>query len=269
MALRIQFENSSEIGCYATLTNSYCLVAQGASENFYSVFESELADAIPVVHSSIAGCRIVGNLTVGNRNGLLVPNTTVDQELQHIRNSLPDSVKIQRIEERLNALGNVIVCNDYVALVHPDLDSETKEIVGDVLGVEVFPQTVAGQVLVGTYCSISNKGGLIHPKTSVSDLDELSSLLQVPLVAGTINRGSNQISSGLIVNDWVAFCGLTCTSTEISVVEKVFKLSDSFVATPLNHGGGKTAASQGDSSATAANGPSADHLKDALIDSLF
>ena len=55
MALRIQFENSSEIGCYATLTNSYCLVAQGASENFYSAFESELADAIPVVHSSIAG----------------------------------------------------------------------------------------------------------------------------------------------------------------------------------------------------------------------
>ena len=58
----------------------------------------------------------------GNRNGLLVPNTTTDQELQHIRNSLPDSVKIQRVEERLSALGNVIACNDYVALVHPDLD---------------------------------------------------------------------------------------------------------------------------------------------------
>ena len=32
------------------------------------------------------------------------------------------SVKIQRVEERLSALGNVIACNDYVALVHPDLD---------------------------------------------------------------------------------------------------------------------------------------------------
>ena len=44
------------------------------------------------------------------------------QELQHIRNSLPDGVKLQRVEERLSALGNVIACNDYVALVHPDLD---------------------------------------------------------------------------------------------------------------------------------------------------
>jgi hypothetical protein len=39
-----------------------------------------------------------------------------------LRNSLPDAVRIQRIEERLSALGNVIACNDYVALVHPDID---------------------------------------------------------------------------------------------------------------------------------------------------
>lgn len=53
---------------------------------------------------------------------MIVPNSTTDQELQHIRNSLPDSVHVQRVEERLSALGNVIACNDYVALVHPDLD---------------------------------------------------------------------------------------------------------------------------------------------------
>lgn len=43
-------------------------------------------------------------------------------ELQHLRNSLPDSVVVQRIEERLSALGNCIACNDHVALTHPDLD---------------------------------------------------------------------------------------------------------------------------------------------------
>ena len=64
----------------------------------------------------------ISYFTTGNKNGLLVPSSTTDQELQHIRNSLPDSVKIQRVEERLSALGNVVTCNDYVALVHPDLD---------------------------------------------------------------------------------------------------------------------------------------------------
>lgn len=44
-----------------------------------SVFEAELADHIPIIHTSIAGTRIIGRLTVGNRHGLLVPNTTTDQ----------------------------------------------------------------------------------------------------------------------------------------------------------------------------------------------
>uniref|UniRef100_A0A9L0TN37 Eukaryotic translation initiation factor 6 n=1 Tax=Equus caballus TaxID=9796 RepID=A0A9L0TN37_HORSE len=69
MAVRASFENNCEIGCFAKLTNTYCLVAIGGSENFYSVFEGELADTIPVVHASIAGCRIIGRMCVGKPGG--------------------------------------------------------------------------------------------------------------------------------------------------------------------------------------------------------
>ncbi|TFB01770.1 Eukaryotic translation initiation factor 6 [Trichoderma ghanense] len=226
MAVRAQFENSNEVGVFSTLTNSYALVALGASENFYSVFEAELQDVIPIVRTTIAGTRIIGRLTAGNRKGLLVPTTTSDQELQHLRNSLPDSVRIQRIEERLSALGNVIATNDHIALVHPDLERETEEIIADVLGVEVFRQTVADNVLVGSYMSLSNQGGLVHPKTSIQDQDELSSLLQIPLVAGSVNRGSNVVGAGMVVNDWMAVTGLDTTSTELSVIESVFRLGE-------------------------------------------
>ena len=111
-----QFENNNDIGVFAKLTSAYCLVPVGGSENFYrflclvflrcilcalihclgiivlayltqhcSVFEGELADKIPVIHCSIAGCRIVGRLTAGNRHGLLVPSSTTDQVLRTLR----------------------------------------------------------------------------------------------------------------------------------------------------------------------------------------
>jgi len=225
MALRAQFESSSEVGVFARLTNTYCLTPMGTSENFHSVFEAELLKHMPVVHTSIGGTRIVGRTTIGNRHGLLVPTITTDNELTHLRNQLPEGVKVQKVEDRLSALGNCIACNDYVALVHPDLDRETEEVLQDVLQVEVFRASVGSNILVGSFSVLTNQGGLVHPRIPVNEMEELSQLLQLPLTAGTINRGSEVVGAGIVANDWTAFCGMDTTATELGVVENIFKLN--------------------------------------------
>jgi len=104
------------------------------------------------------------------------------------------------------------------------MDRETEEIIADTLKTEVFRATIAGNVLVGSYSVITNTGGMVHPKTSISDMDELSQLLQIPITAGSVNRGSDVVGAGMVVNDWVAFCGVSTTSTELGVIERIFKL---------------------------------------------
>jgi len=96
--------------------------------------------------------------------------------------------------------------------------------VADVLGVDVFRATIASNVLVGSYSVLTNQGGLVHARTPMQDMEELSQLIQIPLVAGTVNRGSDVVGAGVVANDWSAFCGMDTTATELGVMESIFKL---------------------------------------------
>ncbi|KAB5556674.1 hypothetical protein DKX38_007583 [Salix brachista] len=120
---------------------------------------------------------------------------------------------------RMNIIDLLLIGIDELAdwLCNPDVDFPsslgTEEMIVDALVVEVFRQTIAGIVLAGSY---------VHPHT----WDELSTLLGVPVVARTINRGSEVIAAGLTVNGWTVFCGSDTNAAELSVIESVFKLRE-------------------------------------------
>merc|ERR1712039_31510 len=103
-------------------------------------------------------------------------------------------------------------------------DKETEEMLVDTLQVEVFRAAIGQKSLVGSHTWVTNKGALLSASTPRQDVEELSQLLDLPMAAGTINRGSDVVGAGVIANDWAAFCGSATTSAEIGVVESVLGL---------------------------------------------
>lgn len=223
MSYTANFEGSSEIGAYAKLTNTYILIGKSVNRHFYSTFQENMD--IPICETLINTIPTVGSLCTANKNGLLLPYTTTDSEMQHIRNSLPENVKIRRVEERLNALGNVILANDRMALLHPEINKETEDIIADVLKVEVIRMSLGEESLVGTFGCLNNIGLLVHPGVKHEEIEELSNILEVQVVAGTINKGQPSVGGGIIVNDWIGYVGYRSTVHERTVLDNVFGLS--------------------------------------------
>ncbi|KCZ75297.1 hypothetical protein H311_03728 [Anncaliia algerae PRA109] len=220
---KISYEGSSEIGAYARLTSAYLLI--GRSENNF--FASNFANlSIPVIETTINSIRTVGSLTQGNKYGLLLPNTTHDHELFFIRQNLPENIKVRRIDERLNALGNIILCNDHIALVHPEIEPETVEAIKDVLRVPVHKICINDKPLVGTYAVMNNQGMLVEPKTSEEEMNELRNLVNLRISAGTVNMGNDSVGGGIIINDYMGFCGKDTTNPELGFMEKLFLLTE-------------------------------------------
>lgn len=219
---KIDFEKNSQIATFAVLTNTYCLVGPSINRTFYSTFEEVLN--IPIIETNINTIKNIGAMCVGNKYGLIVPETCTDTEFLEIRNSLPENVKLRRVEDRFNAYGNTIICNDHIALVHPDISDETIEIFSDILNVKVLRFSIGDKPLVGTYSAMNNVGMLVHPFTSSEEIDELRNITNLSIIAGSVNKGDDSVGSSILINDYKGFVGTKSTKTEISVMESVFKL---------------------------------------------
>lgn len=63
MAVRAQFEGNNEVGVFSKLTNAYCLVAIGGSENFYRLV-IYFRDTIIINSALITYGPVFGLLTV-------------------------------------------------------------------------------------------------------------------------------------------------------------------------------------------------------------
>ena len=163
MTLKIDYYSSSDIGTYIKLSNSFSIVPFSLPKKTLFKIKSALGENFPIIFSNVFGSRCQGRLLVCNSKGIVLPSMATSEEMLSIKNAVPDNVVVRYSDEKLTALGNCIVANDFIGLISPDLSQKTEELLCDTLGIEVLKTYIGPLSLVGSYCVLNNNRGLIHP----------------------------------------------------------------------------------------------------------
>ncbi len=171
---------------------------------------------VKLIHTGIRGSVLAGAFTCANSNGILFPNSVRDEELACFKPIFGDKITI--METRKTAYGNLVLANDFGAIVDPRMKEPQIRQISDTLGVEVIPGEIAGLPYVGSLAVATNKGVLAHPLLKDAERKVLENVFKVPVDVGTINCGIPYVGTGLLANSHAALAGSMTTGPEMFII---------------------------------------------------
>ncbi len=213
MIRTVDIYDTPMIGVFATCTDDVVLVPPNTKPETCALLEDSLN--VRVVETLVNGSVVVGALSRGNSNGFLVSYGTDTDELQKLT-----GVQVKILPDKLNAVGNIVLANDFAALVHPELSDRAIEAIAETLKVEVYRGTIAGIKNVGMAGVITNQGLLVHPKVTPSERETLESIFELPVNIGTTNFGTQMLGSGVLANSKGYLAGSETTGPELGRIEE-------------------------------------------------
>lgn len=181
----------------------------------------EYMDVEKIIHVSVAGTRLMGPMTVMNNNGILLPSTVSDEEIQILKQT---GLNVERLKSKFTAIGNLISANDKGAIVSSLFKGEVDQDIRDTLGVPLETMSIGGFVQVGSMVVATDAGAIVHPKANDAEISRISEILQVEAEPATVNGGSPFLSSGIIANFSSVIVGNLTTGPELIMISRALKV---------------------------------------------
>ena len=181
----------------------------------------EYLDVEKIIHVSVAGTRLMGPMTVMNNNGILLPSTVSDEEIQILKQT---GLNVERLKSKFTAIGNLISANDKGAIVSNLFKGEVDQDIKDTLGVPIQTMSIGGFVQAGSMVVATNAGAIVHPKANDAEISKISEILQVEAEPATVNGGSPFLSSGIIANFSSVIVGNLTTGPELIMISRALKV---------------------------------------------
>jgi translation initiation factor 6 len=205
---------SASIGVYSLANENLVFIPVMVPEEKAREFAEWLN--VKLVHTHIGGSVLIGALACANSNGMLLPSSIRNEELELIKSVFKGNIKI--METKKTAYGNLVLANDKGAVVDPRFKAREIKQISETLGVEVVPTEIAKLPYVGSLATATNKGVLAHPMLTAEEKKTLESVFKVPVDVGSVNCGVPYVGTGLIANSHAAVAGSMTTGPEMFII---------------------------------------------------
>ena len=214
MIRRAAYNRNQNIGVFSRANDHMALVPKNSTRGFSKTVEEALQ--VKVYRMSICGTSLLGTMITMNDHGIVLPRNAYAEEIGNFKKM---DVKVGVLDDRLTALGNLMLANDNGAVVSPRFSATSARVIGDVLDVEVERGEVGGFRTIGSVGIATNKGALLHPMVDEEDVSRVEDVLKVEVDVGTVNRGVGFLRTGIIANAGGAVVGEDTTGPEIARIE--------------------------------------------------
>lgn len=216
---KISYKGNPNIGVYIFANDKIAIIPKDVDIKFAQAVQGILH--VPVIRTSIGDMEVIGILVAGNNKGIILPHIVKEYEYRAIKSLFDGNISI--VKTRFTALGNICLANDFAAYISAIAYNEIRDIVKDILEVEVVEKGFIADIpTVGSAAYVNNIGGIVHPDASEVELGFLANLFKIRIDIGTVNFGVGFIRSGLAGNSHGLLVGVKTTGPEIMRLNKVF-----------------------------------------------
>ncbi len=211
----VSIAGDPHIGVFTRVFDDIAVVPPDVPEEVTARYEEALQ--VDIVRTTIQKSPIIGSLLAGNNHGLVVTGMATEEEIQ----TLSQYRDLMLLEEGMNAAGNIILANDHFAAVHPDMDEELMDALGDFLNVPVIPLTLGDVKTVGMAAVATNTGVVVSPRSTPGEIQILEQVCDLPIGKGSVSMGNAMVGTGLVANRHGYLAGVGTSGYELGRIEDI------------------------------------------------
>ncbi len=208
---------SPYVGVFSTVTEKLALVPRDLPEpklvQYRDILEVEL------IPCSIAGSSLLGVLSAGAQDKILVSGLATDAEVTRLNDM---GVQVLVIPGT-HALGNLLALNDLGGVCSPLFTEQEINRIKSFLGIELVNMTIGGTELVGASCRATNNGFIVNPHITAQEFAVLEKIFQVHGMKTTANYGDRFVSNAVVGNSHGAIIGMPTTTHEMIRIDDALR----------------------------------------------